>query len=60
MREPCMCGAEDCKECFPQLAAKDNDHDDGIEPETPAPYQASDPKNRWMDFICDGYRDVPY
>ena len=30
--EPCMCGAEDCKECYP-LSYRDNDNQPEDEPE---------------------------
>ena len=58
MNGPCDCGAEDCPKCNP--GCNEPKGDDGREPEEKAPYRASDPKNRWMDFICEGYRDAPY
>lgn len=55
MREPCMCGAEDCRECFPGGPAPERDDC----PDEPEPYRASDKDNEWMDYVAPGYRDAP-
>ena len=57
MNGPCDCGAEDCPKCYPHAAKQAPERD---EPEEPAPYRGSDPKNKWMDYICEGPRDAPY
>jgi len=49
----CMCGAEDCARCYPELNKKVECEPDVDVDETP--YNASDPENEWMDFIAEDY-----
>jgi len=47
MSEPCLCGAEDCRRCFPHLRVKDTDYDP--DPDWPDDEAADRAAGRWED-----------
>lgn len=50
MSEPCLCGAEDCPRCFPELRVKDTDYDREPDDEWPDDAAADRAAMRWHDM----------
>ena len=58
MSEPCMCGAEDCKLCFP-LGCADEEEDDYDDDNFPDPSD-DDVDDDIADYVCEGYKESRY